>query len=88
MKLLLFIILQLTSADCPQGWLKNTFWCYKVFEGRENEKSWNLAESYCNQFGADLVDIQNIEEQSFVYSILEWNQRPDSWRQSLKYFVV
>ena len=70
--LLIFLLkIKLILADCPPGWIKNTFWCYKVFEGGGNEKSWNLAESHCNQFGADLVDSQNIEEQTFVYSILD-----------------
>ena len=51
-----------------------------LYLGREFETSWNSAQSSCNTFGADLVDIQNLDEQNFVYSILDWNQRPDSWR--------
>jgi len=38
----------------------------KVFEGGKWARSWNEAESYCNSFGGDLVDIQVwIEEPIF-----------------------
>ena len=66
MRTFLFLLFFYAKADCPEGWIKETFWCYKVFEGGANEKTWNTAESDCNKFGADLVDIQSETEKEKV----------------------
>jgi len=55
---ILFYISNGFSADCPLDWPTHGDGCYQVFEGGQWERSWNEAESYCNSFGGDLVDIQ------------------------------
>ena len=70
------------KGECPDEWLlkSGSSFCYRAFEGRENEVSWTAAESICNSFGADLVSFESENEQNWVYNILTWNQSSSSWR--------
>lgn len=77
---LVWLISHVYAGDCQKDWPTHGKFCYKVFEGGSWGKSWNEAESYCNTFGGDLVDIQDEQEQSFVYSLLNWNQNSGSYR--------
>lgn len=52
----------------------------KAFEGGSLERGWNAAESYCNQFGADLASFHSEEEMLAVYARLNWNQNSGSFR--------
>ena len=56
--IILFSLISLSSAACPDGWKKrpDTTYCYQVFE--PVEVSWNRAQSECNKYGADLVSYE------------------------------
>ena len=57
----LLVFIWAVKAECPDGWdlYPASGFCYKAFEGRENEVSWTQAESTCNTFGADLVSFED-----------------------------
>ncbi|XP_049458099.1 CD209 antigen-like protein C isoform X11 [Epinephelus fuscoguttatus] len=58
---------------CPDGWSR--FGCSCYFKSKE-EKTWGQSRAGCRQRGADLVIINNKEEQKFV---TELNVRGESW---------
>ncbi|XP_049457419.1 CD209 antigen-like protein C isoform X1 [Epinephelus fuscoguttatus] len=58
---------------CPDGWSK--FGCSCYFKMNE-EKNWDRSRADCRQRGADLVVINNKEEQKFV---TELNVHGESW---------
>ncbi|XP_049458111.1 CD209 antigen-like protein E isoform X1 [Epinephelus fuscoguttatus] len=58
---------------CPDGWSR--FGCSCYFKSNE-KKTWGQSRADCRQRGADLVIINNKEEQKFV---TELNVRGESW---------
>uniref|UniRef100_A0A3B3R4E3 C-type lectin domain-containing protein n=1 Tax=Paramormyrops kingsleyae TaxID=1676925 RepID=A0A3B3R4E3_9TELE len=52
-------------SRCPKGWTFNNSKCYFVFLGQkwETRKSWKDSRLECLKMGADLLTIQNEEEQ-------------------------
>ena len=61
-------------SDCQSGWTRSGFSCYKRFSSR---KTWDSAESDCNQRGGHLVSIVSASENSIVH-----NLRGTSWWSS------
>jgi len=58
-----YILFGIVFGACPDdSWFVREQFCYRSFEGGSWSRSWNEAQSYCNTFGADLVDFQNEEE--------------------------
>ncbi|XP_072571980.1 killer cell lectin-like receptor subfamily B member 1B allele C [Paramormyrops kingsleyae] len=55
-------------SRCPKGWTFNNSKCYFVFLGQkwETRKSWKDSRLECIKMGADLLTIQNEEEQMFI----------------------
>ncbi|XP_072571978.1 killer cell lectin-like receptor subfamily B member 1B allele B [Paramormyrops kingsleyae] len=55
-------------SRCPSGWTFNNSKCYFVFLGQKWEtwKSWKDSRLECLKMGADLLTIQNEEEQMFI----------------------
>ncbi|XP_074468600.1 uncharacterized protein LOC141753869 isoform X2 [Sebastes fasciatus] len=58
---------------CPEGWRRFECSCY--FKSNER-KTWYKSREYCQQRGADLVVINNKEEQEFV---IQLNINGESW---------
>ncbi|XP_037650095.1 CD209 antigen-like protein E isoform X4 [Sebastes umbrosus] len=58
---------------CPEGWRR--FGCSCYFKSNER-KTWYGSREYCQQRGADLVVINNKEEQEFV---IQLNINGESW---------
>ncbi|XP_049457420.1 C-type lectin domain family 2 member B-like isoform X2 [Epinephelus fuscoguttatus] len=67
------ILLSVLWKWCPDGWSK--FGCSCYFKMNE-EKNWDRSRADCRQRGADLVVINNKEEQKFV---TELNVHGESW---------
>uniref|UniRef100_A0A3B3R5T8 C-type lectin domain-containing protein n=1 Tax=Paramormyrops kingsleyae TaxID=1676925 RepID=A0A3B3R5T8_9TELE len=55
-------------SRCPSGWTFNNSKCYFVFLGQtwKTWKSWEDSRLDCLKMGADLLTIQNKEEQMFI----------------------
>ncbi|XP_049458126.1 CD209 antigen-like protein E isoform X15 [Epinephelus fuscoguttatus] len=64
---------QISRKWCPDGWSR--FGCSCYFKSNE-KKTWGQSRADCRQRGADLVIINNKEEQKFV---TELNVRGESW---------
>ncbi|KAL7382277.1 hypothetical protein ABVT39_019905 [Epinephelus coioides] len=64
---------QISRKWCPDGWSR--FGCSCYFKSKET-KTWRQSRDDCQQRGADLVIINNKEEQKFV---TELNVRGESW---------
>ncbi|XP_074468604.1 CD209 antigen-like protein 2 isoform X2 [Sebastes fasciatus] len=58
---------------CPEGWRR--FGCSCYFKSNER-KTWYKSREYCQQRGADLVVINNKEEQEFI---IQLNINGESW---------
>ncbi|XP_069024737.1 CD209 antigen-like protein C [Embiotoca jacksoni] len=58
---------------CPEGWTRFGCSCYFKFTER---KTWDESRKECQERGADLVIINNKEEQEFVRGL---NWKGDSW---------
>ena len=72
------LFIQAFAENCPPDWISIGDHSYKTFEGGIDgvpEKSWNAAQSYCNTFGADLVDFQSENEMRLIYDTLKWKDR-------------
>ncbi|KAG9329972.1 hypothetical protein JZ751_028425, partial [Albula glossodonta] len=51
---------RMLEHSCPQGWIKFSSRCYFV---SKEKKTWSESRQYCRERGADLVIINNKEEQ-------------------------
>ncbi|KAG9330044.1 hypothetical protein JZ751_027452, partial [Albula glossodonta] len=56
-------LLRKLEDSCPQGWIKFSSSCYYI--SRET-KTWSESRQYCREREADLVIINNKEEQTFL----------------------
>ncbi|KAG9329494.1 hypothetical protein JZ751_004445, partial [Albula glossodonta] len=56
-------LLRELEHPCPQGWIKFNSRCYFV---SKEKKTWSESRQYCRERGADLVIINNKEEQMFL----------------------
>uniref|UniRef100_A0A8C7K6J5 C-type lectin domain-containing protein n=1 Tax=Oncorhynchus kisutch TaxID=8019 RepID=A0A8C7K6J5_ONCKI len=54
---------QLQNSSCPEGWRRFGCSCYYL---STEEKSWEESRQDCLERGADLVIINNEEEQTFI----------------------
>ncbi|XP_069024900.1 CD209 antigen-like protein E [Embiotoca jacksoni] len=61
------------GKSCPEGWTRFGCSCYFKFTER---KTWDESRKECQERGADLVIINNKEEQEFVRGL---NWKGDSW---------
>ncbi|XP_068932327.1 C-type mannose receptor 2 isoform X1 [Petaurus breviceps papuanus] len=62
------------TGSCPQGWASDLKLrhCYKVFSSDrvQDKKSWPLAQSACQEMGAQLLSLASYEEEHFVSNML------------------
>ncbi|ETE59520.1 Macrophage mannose receptor 1, partial [Ophiophagus hannah] len=63
-------------ADCPEGWVFYVDQCYKI---RRQTTSWQDASSQCRKEGGDLASIHNVEEYSFIISLLGYKLSDELW---------
>ncbi|XP_037650092.1 oxidized low-density lipoprotein receptor 1-like isoform X1 [Sebastes umbrosus] len=66
---------------CPEGWKR--FGCSCYFKSNER-KNWGSSREYCQQRGADLVGINNKEEQEFV---IQLNINGESWIGQMQMWI-
>ena len=60
------------GSPCPDSWIVHLSSCY-YYEDSEY-KEWSMAEDYCQEYGAHLLTIETMEENTFVTSTCESNQ--------------
>ncbi|KAL7976612.1 hypothetical protein Chor_008561 [Crotalus horridus] len=63
-------------ADCPEGWIFYVGQCYKI---RRQTTSWQDASNLCRKEGGDLASIHNVEEYSFIFSLLGYKPSDELW---------
>ncbi|XP_070582573.1 macrophage mannose receptor 1-like [Erythrolamprus reginae] len=63
-------------ADCPEGWIFYAGQCYRI---HRQTTSWQDASSLCRKEGGDLASIHNVEEYSFIISLLGYRQSDELW---------
>ncbi|KAM4581216.1 asialoglycoprotein receptor 2-like [Odontesthes bonariensis] len=76
---------------CPKGWILHQKKCYLFYNEALNWKTWNKSREHCKRTEADLVVIDNLQEQEFISEHIEFyydifhgywiglNERDDSW---------
>jgi len=68
------------TTRCDVGWTNNGEYCYKIYEGRVDK--YDDAVAKCKSDGANLITIENEEENKFVSSFLHnsnLEERTDVW---------
>ena len=84
MLIFILIFISFCASECPDGWTlrPGSSFCYKSFDDDLSltGTSWTVAESTCNSYGGDLVSFEDVNEQNWVYNIMNWNQNDGSWR--------
>ncbi|KAM6451461.1 macrophage mannose receptor 1-like isoform 1-T1 [Liasis olivaceus] len=63
-------------VECPEGWIFYMGWCYKI---RRQTASWQDASTLCRKEGGDLASIHNVEEYSFIVSLLGYRPSDELW---------
>ncbi|KAM3916975.1 secretory phospholipase A2 receptor-like [Leptodactylus fuscus] len=61
-----------TDKECHPSWESHRHYCYKVFHGEKlaRKRTWQEAEDLCQDLGAHLVSLSNVEEKKFVEDLL------------------
>ncbi|XP_073451217.1 killer cell lectin-like receptor subfamily B member 1B allele B [Aquarana catesbeiana] len=57
---------ELGCALCPYGWLWDRENCYYISSGRKY-RTWNESREVCEEMGADLLVIEDREQQEFIH---------------------
>ncbi|XP_048825375.1 CD209 antigen-like protein B isoform X2 [Brienomyrus brachyistius] len=60
-----------TCSRCPTGWIFNNSKCYFLYLGQtwDTWRTWNDSRTECFKMGADLLTIQDEEEQMFIMKL-------------------
>ncbi|XP_047223891.1 macrophage mannose receptor 1-like isoform X2 [Girardinichthys multiradiatus] len=61
------------SVQCAAGWTKvmSKHFCYKVYSGHSNKRTWFEARDYCTAVGGDLLSIHSAAELPLMPTIYE-----------------
>ena len=54
------------NPDCPTGWMQFSSYCYFA---STSTQTWQDAQTYCNDLGAELAKITSAEENDFVLAL-------------------